>query len=427
MDPASSVRDPRFAYHFAWWIHLMFSGSNQQRVNALVSEELREASTAEGWPVQDLVPATTMYKAQSAAIVLVQGIRTAAQVGTAVLSWIESRENRENTGMVRVADRVSDTLYDRMNAGGLLTNDRIILAGHSYGGMCLFSLAARLSAERRQRVVSLVTFGSPKPGDDRVAAAMQQVDLMRYMNVGDNISFCPPIGSKAPLMHLLLSRQESVTVNQLVQMGIGRVLTEQGVISEAGHPPDPGVFTDLSIANFLVNNTAPVATAHSTSEYERRLRLWIDTNPPVVFRARAAANQVGVLDAIVQAGPVDAAGQPASEVPGLGNGGQIAIAQLPARMLQPLPADVGVPGGNGMGVPVPQPAAGSPPLAYRTRKIGKLWVCYYVDPNRIVMIGRGKREAKSFAARMNSALVKWDRAPAVDEGAFEQSAIDAFN
>jgi len=427
MNGMNSVSDPRFAYQWAWCLNQMFSGNNLAAVNNSMLAIIGEQTTAQSYPMADLAPPMVIIKGPTVAVVLVQGIRTAAQVGALVLSWIEDRTRREYTGFVRVADRVSDTIYGRMQAFGCLDCNRIILAGHSYGGMCLMSLASRLANENVNRIVSLATFGSPKGGDDRLAVSMQRVDYGRYMNVGDNITFCPPDGDQGPMMHLMLSRGESQNVNQLVLVGQGQVITDAGVITTAGYPPLPGVFTDLSIANFLVSNEAPVAISHAIPEYVRRLGLWVDANPPQQVRGRAAGTAIGNQE------PVQVSPTPPVDVwlPGMPvgsrSGGNIPINKLPTRDALHDAAVVPDAEYPDLNPSLASVAGAGPVTAYKTRKVGKIWVCYYIDPQRICMFGTSKTQAKLFARRMNSALNTWDRAAATDEGAFEQSAIDAFN
>lgn len=427
MDLNLAMSDPRWGYELAWALNELYAGPNLGLVNNTMRGTIGEDTTAQEWPVTDLVPSVAIFKGPSVTVVLMQGIRTYTQVGALVLSWIEDRNLRENSGFARVADRVADVMIQRLGDFNALDNSRYILAGHSYGGMCLQSLASKLAARRATNVVSLATFGSPKGGDDRLAHSMQRVDLCRYMNVGDNIPFAPPISDQAPLMHLLLTRHESLSINQLVLVGQGKVLADTGAITDGGYPPLPGIFADLSIANFLVNNSAPVAVAHRLAEYVRRLRLYVDNNPVQPARQRGVAQAIGEVE------PIAVPPIPAVDVwvdnPGatLRRRGNLPLNQIPD------PVAIGDAAGNPinpqreMGPGVPVSVNGSPVTAYRTRKIGRAWVVYYVDPDNIVLVGNGRGHAKRFAARMNSALNAWNRSTATDEGAFEQSAIDAFN
>ena len=427
MNPATSVSDLRMGYELAWCLNELYAGGSLDLVNRTMLTTIGEETVAQEWPISDLVPPCAMFKGPSVTVVLLQGIRTATQVGALCLSWLEGRIIRENSGFVRVADRVSDTLFQRMEAFGALDNRRYILAGHSYGGLCLMSLASRLANRDVQHMVSLASFGSPLGGDDRMAHSMQRVDYCRYMNVGDNVVFAPPIAEEAPLMHLLLTSAESYNLHQLRHVGVGKLMTAEGGISDAGYPPLPGIFTDLSLANFLVRNEAPVSLSHAISEYTRRLRRHLDLNPPAPVRFRAAANQIGVVEP-VQVPPVP----PTDILAGVDAGlrrraGSVPLNQLPGEQAVADAAGNPVNPQAAMG-PAPPPSVGNRPVtAYFARKIGRTWVVYYMQPDRICLIAAGKAHARRFAARMNQSLNAWNRAPLVDEGAFEQSAIDAFN
>lgn len=179
MDLNLAMSDPRWGYELAWALNELYAGPNLGLVNNTMRGTIGEDTTAQEWPVTDLVPSVAIFKGPSVTVVLMQGIRTYTQVGALVLSWIEDRNLRENSGFARVADRVADVMIQRLGDFNALDNSRYILAGHSYGGMCLQSLASKLAARRATNVVSLATFGSPKGGDDRLAHSMQRVDLCR--------------------------------------------------------------------------------------------------------------------------------------------------------------------------------------------------------------------------------------------------------
>ncbi|MEO6217611.1 MAG: lipase family protein [Sphingomonas sp.] len=67
---------------------------------------------------------------------------------------------------------------------------RLLLTGHSLGGALATVLAARLVDG--DRPIELVTFGSPRVGDEALVASLGSLAVRRYVNCTDAVALLPP-------------------------------------------------------------------------------------------------------------------------------------------------------------------------------------------------------------------------------------------
>lgn len=68
----------------------------------------------------------------------------------------------------------------------------IFVCGHSYGGCCCLLLAARYRAANPDRRIRYLTYGCPKPGDQRVIDLLATCDGLCIVNENDIIPTVPP-------------------------------------------------------------------------------------------------------------------------------------------------------------------------------------------------------------------------------------------
>ena len=101
-------------------------------------------------------------------------------------------ENWERPGRVHsgfsaslssILEPIGDWLHDTKP-------ERLMLTGHSLGAALATLLAARLSDGGRP--IELVTFGSPRVGDEAMVASLEPVTIRRYVNCTDTVALLPP-------------------------------------------------------------------------------------------------------------------------------------------------------------------------------------------------------------------------------------------
>ena len=84
------------------------------------------------------------------------------------------------------------TVMSAMRAAGILDRRAIFLSGHSYGGAVALLIAARLRFVDRNRTIRYLTYGCPKPGDDRLKDLLELCSGASLRNDNDLVTTIPP-------------------------------------------------------------------------------------------------------------------------------------------------------------------------------------------------------------------------------------------
>lgn len=95
-------------------------------------------------------------------------------------------------GTVPLWNDTATLLLNRITLAGGNASRRFVFVGHSLGGASCAIAAARIKSGVPTRIVELVTFGSPKPGDDRLAGLLAKTPGTHYVNEGDPVPYVPP-------------------------------------------------------------------------------------------------------------------------------------------------------------------------------------------------------------------------------------------
>jgi len=89
---------------------------------------------------------------------------------------------------------------------------RLLLTGHSLGAALATLLAARLADG--DRPIELVTFGSPRVGDEALAASLGSLTVRRYVNCTDAVALLPP-----PLIYSHVRGLHYIDRNGVIHVG----------------------------------------------------------------------------------------------------------------------------------------------------------------------------------------------------------------
>lgn len=145
--------------------------------------------------------------------------------------------------------------------------DHILVVGHSYGGAVALVLGELLREARVSRTVSVITYGSPRPGDESFAVAVIGLPSVRWMNSQDPVPRFPPQPAEAPGLYTLLP---SVVVAQLTvwqQAGAGLVVYRNGIVSALGLPPLTVPVSELALADWAAGSMGFGDPMHSATSY----------------------------------------------------------------------------------------------------------------------------------------------------------------
>lgn len=211
-----------------------------------------------------------------------------------------------------------------------LNNARVVIAGHSIGGATGIVLAAHLHVDTSLRSVSVITFGSPRPGPDFFTRGLATIDLARWMTTHDPVPQVPPRQNQAPLWFALLNNRERLNANRYVQPHGGLVIDSDGSVQDLDVPP-VAEFATLqgNLGAWILLSWGGEETVHGLPTYQRRLFLRSQEPVPPVFQGGTTHSGLpNVLEPIQMRRDARIVIGQIREASGSGTSGQVVIPEL---------------------------------------------------------------------------------------------------
>jgi len=220
-----------------------------------------------------LFPGTVIARQGNVTVVVISGTSNPQQLSMQVLGAGIGPLERGGLGTNSLWWAASNVILDRILASGADPDGPIVLVGHSYGGAVAALVAARLRQWNRTRSIQLLTFGAPKPGDNRLIHRISTVTQVAFVNTDDPVPQIPPGGRLLTMLSAYVP--EIVRPRWGAWVGLrGRVaLTPEG--GRIPQPPAEDLFPQVrsAVVNTLANQPVPEFLAHDMAEYARRLGL----------------------------------------------------------------------------------------------------------------------------------------------------------
>lgn len=167
--------------------------------------------------------------------------------------------------------RWADSVLDFMTPRRIAYRPRVILAGHSLGGAAALPMALRMQLNPAVVDISIVTYGSPRPGPAAFATACDRLDIARWMGFDDPVPAIPPRENQAPLTFSLLSPQTALVWNSYVHTRGGLLLQIDGTTVAADVPAMSDLGLETSLAAWIYSTRDNTQTGHSMISYVDRL------------------------------------------------------------------------------------------------------------------------------------------------------------
>lgn len=175
--------------------------------------------------------------------------------------------------------QASDAILARLENAGMDSSGPLCFVGHSFGAALCCILAARMLMFNTGRPVQLLTFGCPKPGDDRLIALLRPSRQLHFVNSDDPIPYLPPGINEIAIVAAL------VPDSLIARWSSWRPPENRfGLTPEALRYDNPSAIGLVGIiyrtvVRLLAGLEPPAATAHGTPEYERRVACPDDPPP----------------------------------------------------------------------------------------------------------------------------------------------------
>jgi len=218
-------------------------------------------------------PSCVTIKSPGWSIVSLDGTRNFTQLAFQAMDSLAGPTDQGNYGTMETWLNASMMISRYMRDDELPTDTPIMLAGHSYGGAVACVLAVRLRNEQPTRRINLLTFGCPKPGDQRMINILATCNQFHLANFDDIVTVVPPDLRELEPFEFILGRN---TINALARWRPpSRVFrqNEQGVIVDLATPDIGSLVLGNIINRIFDGNFSPPITGHTIEEYFRRITL----------------------------------------------------------------------------------------------------------------------------------------------------------
>jgi len=152
----------------------------------------------------------------------------------------------------------------------------ILIGGYSYGCVPAVALYTQFKARWPQRQIFLVTYGSPKPGDDtlRFLANQYPGSATAWCNDSDPVPYVFPDADNAPAWHALLTRNASGNANLYVQSLFFNEISGAGAVTKGVTRPSLAGFNqEDAIAGWMSGRQGWNTSGHHWTTYKWRLYL----------------------------------------------------------------------------------------------------------------------------------------------------------
>jgi hypothetical protein len=229
---------------------------------------------------------------------------------------------------------------------------RFMIVGHSYGGATMMNVVTRLLFDRPGSRVRYIGYGTPKPGDFRMARIVERARGLLVANQGDVVAAVPPNLENFFALMVFTGVTEVNNWAEWIFPHTTIVMDEEGRLTEDAVPILDFPTLATMLAKILASQPFDTIVTHFIRVYSRRIRLrcpdgewpvspdlWQFLLPPV----QVAGIQFGDLPAMAQCG-FDVGTMPRDTLIGeVGLGANSPFAAISLELgAQPSPADAGL-------------------------------------------------------------------------------------
>lgn len=159
----------------------------------------------------------------------------------------------------------------RIGLSGYTSQTEFYFVGHSYGGAVASILAARMTLNRPNVFVNLMTFGSPYPGDDRLARLLEGVRQRHFIIDLDPVPGMPPRHSTLAGLFSIIGPLLTLLWSELVPTGNRVLIDEFGDQTETDQEYLLFALAEEIAQQIASNLTVAAFSQHFMQNYLRRL------------------------------------------------------------------------------------------------------------------------------------------------------------
>ena len=153
---------------------------------------LGPATTVQFFLGTSALPDMCVAKTNTCSVIVIDGTTTFQQGALQAFMGIDLPFNFGAFGTQPLWYTASTHASNNLVAAGIDVTKPIMIAGHSYGGACASVLMARILGSGRTQPFRMITYGNPKPGDERLRQILESADAIHLANDDDVVTALGP-------------------------------------------------------------------------------------------------------------------------------------------------------------------------------------------------------------------------------------------
>jgi len=161
------------------------------RITEFFTTWLGPGVTVNHFPTAGLLPAMTIVHSAAYTIIISSGAADYQQLATQAWESGLGPTNQGTWSTLPLWMSTANTVADRLFAIGGNTTGPVLFVGHSYGAAVGSILLVRMREVSTTRELVLLTFGLPKPGDNRFNDQLDRIVSLFVVNNGDVVPHLP--------------------------------------------------------------------------------------------------------------------------------------------------------------------------------------------------------------------------------------------
>lgn len=163
-------------------------------------------------------------------------------------------------------------LNNRATTAGVDLSKPITLVGHSYGGATVLVLAGQILNAHPGADIQVLTFGSPRAGDNRLGALLKPIPQANIVAVGDPIGGLPPTGRDLYPFFLLVPGPLYAAYAAVADNGSPLLMAADGSLVQG----DPTLFNYSlaysAVLSAVLGDPQPIYSNHLMGFYADKLK-----------------------------------------------------------------------------------------------------------------------------------------------------------
>lgn len=266
-----AARDPELSYELANMLRDMRFANAEGDVHQACQRLKPGVVSVSFEPANDEYPAWAVVSWIDQTLVLLDGVTRLDHAARYAGNMAGGINYNLMSGVNGYLLRWADSVLDFMTPRRIAYRPRVILAGHSLGGAAALPMALRMQRNAAVVDISIISYGSPRPGPFTFATACDRLDIARWMGFDDPVPAIPPRENQAPLTFSLLSPQTALVWNSYTQTRGGLLMLIDGTTVNADVPAIAALGLETSLAAWIYSTRDNTQTGHSMQSYVDRL------------------------------------------------------------------------------------------------------------------------------------------------------------